>query len=85
MAFEEVIGGKQRRGRGSKDDGTELGQQTQLQYDALDLFDYGDAPPLSPSPTSLCQASAPLQRMDEDDDSDGGNVAVGFVYKSQGQ
>ena len=44
--FEEVTGGEQGRGRGSTDDDTEFGQQAHLQYDALDLFDYGDAPPL---------------------------------------
>ena len=32
------------RDRGSKDDDTEFGQETQLQYNAFDLFDYGDAP-----------------------------------------
>ena len=47
--------GEQGRGRGSKDYDMECGQQTQLQYDALDLFDYGDAAPLSPSPSSLCK------------------------------
>ena len=43
--FEEVTGGEQGRGTGSKVDDTEFGQQTQLQYDALGLFDYGNAPP----------------------------------------
>ena len=62
-------------GTGSKVDDTEFGQQTQLQYDALDLFDYGDAPTLSPSPTSARQASTYLQHNVEDDVSDGGNVA----------
>ena len=60
IAFEEVIGGEQGRGRGNKKDDTEFGQQMQLQYDALDLFHYGDAPPLSFSPTSPCKASTPL-------------------------
>ena len=50
--FEEVTGVEQGWGTGSKVDDTEFGQQTQLQYDVLDLFDYGDAPPLSPSPLS---------------------------------
>ena len=59
-AFEEVTGGEQGRGMGSKVDDIEFGQQTHLQYDALDLFDYGDAPPLSPSPTAALQASASL-------------------------
>ena len=73
-AFEEVTGGEQGRGMSSKVDDTEFGQQTQLQYDALDLFDYGDAPPLSPSPTTALQASASLQHSIEDDVSDGGNA-----------
>ena len=80
-AFEEVASGAQGRGRGSKVDNTEFGQQTQLQYDALDLFDYGEEPPLSPSPTSVCQASASLQRNVEDDVSDGGNAAGGPVSR----
>ena len=42
---QEVIGGKHGLGRGSKDDNTEFGQEIQLQYDAFDVFDYGDAPP----------------------------------------
>ena len=46
---QEVTGVEQGRGTGSKVDDTEFEQQTQLQYDVLDLFDYGDAPPLSPS------------------------------------
>ena len=41
VTFEEVTGGEQGLGMGSKVDDTEFGQQTQLQYDALDLFDYG--------------------------------------------
>ena len=45
----------QGRGTGNKVDDTEFGQQTQLQYDALDLFDYGDAPP----PLSLSYHRAP--------------------------
>ena len=53
--FQEVTGGEQGRGMGSKVDDTEFGQQTQLQYDALDLFDYGDAPP----PLSLSYHRAP--------------------------
>ena len=58
--FEEVTGGEQGRGTGSKVDDTEFGQQMQLQYDALDLFDYGDAPPSLPflppcsKPLHLC-------------------------------
>ena len=83
--FEEVTGGEQGLGTGSKVDDTEFGQQTQLQYDALDLFDYGDAPPLSPSPTSARQASASLQHNVEDDVSDGGNAAGGPVSRVQGR
>ena len=55
VAFEEVTGGEQGRGRGSKVDDTEFGQQTQLQYNALDLFDYGEAP----SPLSLSYQRTP--------------------------
>ena len=75
VTFEEVTGGEQGLGTGSKVDDIEFKQQMQLQYDALDLFDYGDAPPLSPSPTSARQAFASLQHNVEDDISDGGNVA----------
>ena len=77
VAFEEVIGGEQGRGKGSKVNDTEFGQQTQLQYDALDLCDYGEAPPLSPSCTSVRQAYTSLQRDVEDDVSDGDNAAGG--------
>ena len=83
--FEEVASGEQGWGMGSKVDDTEFGQQTQLQYDALDLFDYGDAPPLSPSPTSVHQASTSLQHNVEDDVSDGGNATGGPVSKVQGR
>ena len=35
-------------GQGSKDNDLEFGEETQLKYDAFDLFDYGDMrPPLS--------------------------------------
>ena len=54
-AFEEVTGGEQAQGTGSKVDDTEFGQQMLLQYDALDLFDYGEAPP----PLSLSYHCAP--------------------------
>ena len=47
-AVQEVIGGEHGRVRGRKDDDTEFGQETRLQYDAFDKFDYGDATPLSP-------------------------------------
>ena len=58
--FEEVTSGEQGRVRGNKNDDREFGQQTQLQYDVLDLFDYGDAPPPPPllpscaKPLHLC-------------------------------
>ena len=78
-AFEEVTGGEQGRGRGSKDDDMEFGQQMQLQYDALDLFDYGDASP--PLPLLLPHAK-PLHLCNiEDDVSGGGNVAMGPMYR----
>ena len=57
---QEVTDGEHGRGRGSKDNDTEFGQETQLQYDAFDLFDYGDAPPSLPilathsKPLHLC-------------------------------
>ena len=83
--FEEVTGGEQGLGKGSKVDDTEFGQQTQVQYDALDLFDYGDAPPLSPSPTTALQAFASLQHSIEDDVSNGGNATGGPVSRVQGR
>ena len=45
----------------------------------------GKRPPLSPSPTNACQFFASLQRNVEDDVSDDGNVARGFVSKGQGR
>ena len=83
--FEEVTGGEQGRGMGSKVDDTEFGQQMQWQYHALDLFDYGDPPPLSPSPTTALQASASLQHSIEDDVSDGGNAIGGPVSRVHGR
>ena len=83
VAFKEVIGEEQGRDKGNKDDYMESRQQTQLQYNALDLFDYGDAPPPSPSPISPHKASAPLQRNVEDDGFGGGNAIMGHVYKGQ--
>ena len=85
VVFEEVTGGEQGLGTGNKVDDTEFGQQTQLQYDALDLFDYGDARPLSPSPTSMRQASASLQHNVEDDASDYRNAVGGPVSIVQGR
>ena len=84
-AFQEVTDGEQWWGAGSKVDDTEFGQQTQLQYDALDLFDYGDAPPLSPSPTNGRQASSSFQHNVEDDVSDGSNAVGGPVSRVQGR
>ena len=57
---QEVTSGEHRRGRCRRDDDTEFGQETQLQYDAFDLFDYGDTPPLSPYPSSPLKAPTPL-------------------------
>ena len=68
------------RGKGIKDDDMEFEQETQVQYDAFDLFDYGDAPPLSPYPSSPLKAPAPLQRNVENDFSDDGNAPMGAVY-----
>ena len=81
-----MIGGEHGRGRGSKDDDTELGQETQLQYDAFNVFDYRDAAPspLSPYSSSPLEAPAPLQHNVEDDVPDGGNAPVGAIYKGQG-
>ena len=80
-----MIGGEHGWGRDSKDDDLEFGQETQLQYDAFDLFDYGDAVPLSPCPSSPLEAPAPLQRNVEDGVSDGGNTPMGVVYRGQGR
>ena len=57
---QEVPSGEHGRGRGSKDDDTEFGQETQLKYDAFDLFDSADAPPLSPYPNNPLKNPAPL-------------------------
>ena len=84
-AFEEVTNGEHKQDRGSKVDDTEFGQQTQLQYAALDLFDYGDAPLLSPSPTKARQGSTSLQYNAEDDVSDGGNATGGPLSRGQGR
>ena len=71
--------------RASKDDNMEFGQQTQLQYNTLNLFDYGEAPTPCPTPISPCKSSAPLQRNVEDDVFGAGNAAVGPVYRGQGR
>ena len=57
---QEVTGGKHGWGRGSKDDDMEFGQETHLQYNAFDLFNYGDAPLLSPCPRNPLKAPAPF-------------------------
>ena len=80
-----MTNGEHGQGRGNKDDDTEFGQEVQLQYDAFNLFDYGDAPPLSPYPSSPLEALAPLQRNVEVDVSDGGNALVEAMYKGQGR
>ena len=88
---QEVTCGEHGLGRGSKDDDlqfgqeTEFGQETQVQYDALELFDYGNVRPLSPSPRSPSLAPLSLQRIVEDDVSGGGNAPVGAVYRDQGR
>ena len=86
---QEVTWGEHGLGRGSKDDDPEFGQETQVQYDALELFDYGNVhpllPSLSPSPRSPSPAPLSLQRIVEDDVSGGGNAPVGAVYRGQGR
>ena len=57
VVFEEITSGEQGWGKGSKDNDIEFGQQMQLHYNALDLFDYGDMPP---SLTLLPTCSKPL-------------------------
>ena len=84
---QEVTCAEHGLGRGSKDD-LEFGQETQVQYDALELFDYGNvrplSPSLSPSPRSPSPTPLSLQRMVEDDVCGGGNAPVGVVYRGQG-
>ena len=53
-----MTGGEHGRGRGNKDDDMEFGQETQLQYDAFNMFDYGDVAP--PSLLVLAAHSKPL-------------------------
>ena len=87
----EVICGEHGLDRGSKDDdpqfGQEMkfGQETQMQYYALELFDYGNvrplSPSLSPSPRSPSPALLSLQCIVEDDVSGGGNAPVGAMYR----
>ena len=76
-------------GRGSKDDDPEFGQETQMQYNTLELFDYGNvchlSLSLSPSPRSPSPAPLSLQRIVEDDVSGGGNALAGAMYRGQGQ
>ena len=60
-----------------------------MQYDALELFDYGNvrplSPSLSPSPRSPSLAPLSLQRIVEDDVSGGGNAPMGAVYRGKGR
>ena len=79
-----IISGEHELGRVNKDDGVEFGQETQLQYDVLELFDNGDVRPLPPSPRSP-PAPLSLQRVVQDDVSSGGNAPVGALYRGQGQ
>ena len=76
-------------GRGSKDDDPEFGHETQVQYDALELFDYGNVCPLlpylSPSPRRPSLAPLSLQRIVEGDVFGGGNAPMGAVYRDQGR
>ena len=72
-------------GRGSKDDDLEFGQETQMQYDALELFDYGNVRPLSPSRRSPSPTPLSVQRIVEDDVSGDGNAPMGAVYRGQGR
>ena len=53
-----------------------------MQYDALELFDYGNVRPLSPSPRSPSPAPLSLQRIVEDDVSGGSSAPMGVVYRS---
>ena len=86
---QEVTCGEHGLGRGSKEDDLEFGQKTQVQYNGLELFDYGNvrplSPSLSPSPRSPSPAPLSLQRIVEDDVSGGGNEPVGAVYRGQGR
>ena len=82
---QEVTCGEHGLGKGNKDDGPEFGQETQVQYNALELFDYGNvrplSPSLSPSPRSPSPVQLSLQRIVEDDDSSGGNAPVGAMCR----
>ena len=81
---QEVTGGEHGWDTGSKDNDTGFGQETQLQYNAFDLFNSGDVAPLSLCPSSPLKALAPLQRIVEDGVSDSGNELVGALYRGQG-
>ena len=86
---QEVTCGEHGLGKASKDDDPEFGQETQVQYDALELFDYGNerplSPSLSPSPRSPSLGLFSLQRIVEDDVCGGSNAPVGAMYRSQGR
>ena len=85
---QEVTCGEHGLGRGSKDNDPQFGQEMQVQYDALELFNYGNvrplSPSLSPSPRSPSPAPLSLQRIVEDDVSSGSNAPVGAVYRGLG-
>ena len=75
LVVQEMTCGEHGLGRGSKDDDpqfgqeTEFGKETQVQYNALELFDYRNvcpiSPSLSPSPRSPSPALLSLQRIVE--------------------
>ena len=56
-----------------------------MQYDALELFDYGKERPLSPSPRNPSLAPLSSRPIVEDDVSGGGNALVGAVYRGHGR
>ena len=82
---QEVTCGEHGLGRGSKDDDPQFGQKTQVQCDALELFDYGNvrplSPSLSPSPRSPSPAPLSLRCIVEDDVPGGGNAPVGAMNR----
>ena len=85
---QEVTCGEHGLGKGSKDDDLQFGQEMQAQYNALELFDYGNVRPLSlslsSSPRNPSPAPLSLQRIVEDDIFGGSNAPVGAVYRGQG-
>ena len=91
LVVQEVKCGEHELGRGTNDDDpqfrqeTEFGQETLVHCNALELFDYGNvrplSPSLSPSPRSPSLAQLSLQHIVEDDVSGGGIAPVGAVYR----